>query len=156
MIDRVQLTDVAFYPHDHLRDFIASAVGAGAVASFTGLVRGETASGDVHLLHLQAYSPLTENSMQQAITDARARWPVQLVQIIHRIGDMRPGDAIVFVAVSAAHRRAAFLALDFLMDYLKTEAVFWKRETGTNGAIWIEPRAEDYADRAGWAALKET
>ncbi len=147
----ITLTDTPFDPAKSLKDFTLMAEGAGAVVSFTGLVRPASEAGTMHTLHLQAYSPMTETGIETAISKAAARWPLTAHRIIHRIGNMSPGEAIVFVATAATHRRAAFQAADYLMDYLKTEAVFWKKEISSDGEIWIEPRAEDYSDTARWA-----
>lgn len=147
----ITLTDQAFSPSDALAAFQDETQGAGAIVSFTGLVRDQADSGDVQTLHLQAYSPLTERRIEGAVNEARARWSLVAARIIHRIGDIGPAEPIVFVAAASAHRRAAFEAADFLMDYLKTDAVFWKKETTQNGARWIEPRPEDYRDKARWA-----
>lgn len=133
-----------------LRAFEAKADGAGAIVTFTGHVRPVAAGGTVETLHLQAYPAMTEAGIQSAISDAQARWPISHVCVVHRTGDMQPGDAIVFIAAASAHRRAAFEAADFLMDYLKTKAVFWKREDTDQGPQWIEPRNEDYEDAARW------
>ena len=133
-----------------LRAFEAEAGDAGAVVSFSGLVRPSSGQGDVKILHLQAYSPMTENGIEAAMAEAKDRWPLSNAVVVHRIGDMRPGDTIVFVATASKHRRAAFEAADFLMDYLKTKAVFWKREKTDSTGVWIEPRDEDYADATRW------
>ena len=133
-----------------LRAFEAEAGDAGAVVSFSGLVRPSSGQGDVKILHLQAYSPMTENGIEAAMAEAKDRWPLSNAVVVHRIGDMRPGDTIVFVATASKHRRAAFEAADFLMDYLKTKAVFWKREKTESTEVWIEPRDEDYADATRW------
>lgn len=133
-----------------LQSFEADAAGAGGLVSFSGLVRPQAAAGRVERLFLQAYSPMTENGIHDAIEQAKSRWPVSDVTVIHRVGEMQPGDTIVFVATASAHRRAAFEAADFLMDYLKTKAVFWKRETTDKGEAWIEPRDQDYADADRW------
>nr|WP_070959489.1 molybdenum cofactor biosynthesis protein MoaE [Hyphomonas sp. Mor2] len=133
-----------------LQAFEHSAQGAGAIVSFSGLVRPEATGGEVQGLFLQAYSPMTENGIQTAIDDAKSRWPLSEVMVAHRIGEMKPGDTIVFVATASKHRRAAFEAADFLMDYLKTKAVFWKRESTDRGDAWIEPREEDYSDADRW------
>ncbi len=130
--------------------------GAGAIVSFTGLVRESSAKGRVRELFLEAYSPLTERGIQSAIEAAKMRWPLLGTHIRHRVGAMVPGETIVFVATASAHRRAAFEAADFLMDYLKTEAIFWKKETTDKGSIWIEPRAEDYKDHARWTDIIKT
>ncbi|MCA8899762.1 MAG: molybdenum cofactor biosynthesis protein MoaE [Hyphomonas sp.] len=150
-MDNIQILDTAFSAAEALAQFEARAAGAGAIVSFTGLVRPKSQAGEVTGLYLQAYSPLTETGIAAAAKDARRRWNLTALCIIHRVGDMVPGDAIVFVATASAHRRAAFEAADFLMDYLKTEAVFWKKETTPKGETWIEPRLEDYADRKRWS-----
>jgi molybdopterin synthase catalytic subunit len=149
MID-LTITDSPVDPAELLSRFTDAARGAGAIVSFTGLVRAHSSSGDVTRLHLQAYSPMTERGIEQAATNACERWPLDAVRIVHRIGDMAVREPIVFVATASAHRRAAFEAADCLMDYLKTEAVFWKKEFAGDTEHWIEPRAEDYADQARW------
>ena len=133
-----------------LNTFEQTAKDAGAIVSFSGLVRPKAQSGEVETLSLQAYSPMTENGIEDAVAEATARWPISHVRVAHRTGDMHPGDTIVFVAAASAHRRAAFEAADFLMDYLKTKAVFWKRERTDQGDAWIEPRDQDYQDAARW------
>lgn len=138
-----------------VRSFEAHANDAGAIVTFSGQVRPQSSSGDVKILHLQAYSPMTETGIETAIREAQSRWPIDHVCVLHRVGDMMPGETIVFVATASKHRRAAFEAADFLMDYLKTKAVFWKKEQTASGANWIEPRAEDYSDAARWTN-KET
>lgn len=148
----IEVTPTPFDAADALKAFEARAKGAGAIVSFTGLVRDHASSGEVTRLHLQAYSPMTERGIEDAVATAHTRWPLIASHVIHRTGDMPPGEPIVFVATASAHRRAAFEAADFLMDYLKTEAVFWKKETTAAGEKWIEPRAEDYKDKARWAA----
>lgn len=146
----IALLETPFEPSEALKRFDADAAGAGAIVSFSGHVRPQAASGPVTSLYLQAHSPLTERGIEAAAETARERWPLTSLTILHRIGEMAPGEAIVFVATASARRRAAFEAADYLMDYLKTEAVFWKKEAGPSGACWIEPRAEDYADRSRW------
>ena len=146
----ITLSDQPFDPAEALRDFEKRAAGAGAIVSFTGLVRGTGKLGKVKTLHLQAYAPMTERGITKAVADANNRWPLDELLIIHRTGDLTPGEPIVLVATASAHRRAAFEAADFLMDFLKTEAVFWKKETTDSGAHWVEPRPEDYADRDRW------
>ena len=139
-----------------LSAFQVDAHGAGGIVSFSGVVRDVAKTNDVSTLFLQAYSPMTENGIQAAVDEANTRWPLTAIHVKHRTGEMAPGDTIVFVATASAHRRAAFEAADFLMDYLKTKAVFWKKETTTEGNRWIEPRAEDYLDSARWDETKET
>lgn len=146
----IKLTDRPFLITDAVAEFEKDTAGAGAIVTFSGLVRPLSSEGDVKTLHLQAYSPMTENGIRNAVDNARQRWPLTAAHVIHRTGDMAPGDAIVFVATAAPHRRAAFEAADFLMDYLKTDAIFWKKEVTASETRWIEPRAEDYHDRARW------
>lgn len=133
-----------------LEQFEKTAVGAGAIVSFSGHVRAQAKDSAVQTLSLQAYSPMTDRGIEHAVAEAQSRWPISDVRVAHRIGDMKPGDTIVFVAAASAHRRAAFEAADFLMDYLKTKAVFWKQECTDAGTVWIEPRGEDYEDAARW------
>jgi molybdopterin synthase catalytic subunit len=144
-----RLAHEPFQPARELADFPAG--GAGAVVSFTGLARAETEDGTrVDGLYLDHHPRLTEQSLRDIAASA-ARFGVDAVRIVHRCGAIGPGEAIVFVAAAARHRRAAFEAVDCLMDALKTDAVFWKREDGVDGARWIEPTEGDRADRARWS-----
>jgi molybdopterin synthase catalytic subunit len=127
------------------------AAGDGAIVSFVGLARDATHGGEqVERLVLEHHPRLTTASLEQIASDAAAHFRVSHVRVVHRCGDIRPGEPIVFAAASAVHRREAFEAADYLMDRLKTEAVFWKREEGPSGSSWIEPTEEDYADRGRW------
>ena len=133
-----------------LADFSARAAGAGAVVSFLGLVRGENDGGAVSGLELDHHPRLTHRTIARIGADAVARFELIDVAIVHRHGALKPGEAIVFVAAAAAHRRAAFDAVDYLMDRLKTEAPFWKRELRGGGAHWLEARDSDPAARRRW------
>ena len=148
----IKLTASSFDPSEELRSFTSRSRRSGAVVSFTGLVRDMAKNQNVSELYLEAYSPLTENGITQISDQARTRWNLDDCKIIHRTGAMTPGEPIVFVATASAHRREAFEAADFIMDYLKTEAVFWKKETTPQGTSWIEPRRADYKDAARWKA----
>ncbi|CAA9524234.1 MAG: Molybdopterin synthase catalytic subunit MoaE [uncultured Sphingomonadaceae bacterium] len=123
---------------------------AGAVAAFIGLVRPASGEDAVTRLELQHHPRFTLQTVEAIGEDGRRRFGLQAMTIIHRYGILDPGEAIVFVAAAAEHRRAAFDAVDYLMDRLKTEAAFWKREHGSAGARWIEARADDHADRRRW------
>lgn len=126
------------------------AEGAGAIASFTGLCRPAGKDGTpIGSLFLDHHPRLTEQGLRDIAASA-ARFGVEAVRIVHRCGAIAPGEAIVFVAAAAPHRRAAFDAVDYLMDRLKTDALFWKREDGVDGSRWIEPTEADRADRARW------
>ena len=149
-----RVADTAFDPGSELAQLAGSAPGAGGVVSFTGLVRAE--QGAVSRLALEAHPVLTARSLETIAVDACARFDLIAVRIVHRAGELAPDEPIVFAGAAAAHRRAAFLAVDYMMDRLKTEAVFWKREDGTGASRWIEPCASDTADHARWAAGQET
>jgi molybdopterin synthase catalytic subunit len=151
MSHEATLSAAPFDPLETLRQFLAAATGAGAVASFTGLARGTTRDGHpVEALVLESHRSLTLRSMDDIAAAAHARFAISASRVIHRKGRILPGEPIVFVATAALHRRAAFEAADYMMDRLKSEAVFWKREEGPHGVRWIEPTADDMADLARW------
>ncbi len=122
----------------------------GAVVSFVGLTRGGGAQAPVTRLTLDAYPGFTEKVMAEIEQEARDRFDIQDVLVVHRWGPIGVGEPIIFVAVAAAHRRPAFEAVDFLMDHFKTRAPFWKKEEGPDGARWIEPRLQDHDDIDRW------
>jgi molybdopterin synthase catalytic subunit len=145
-----RLAHARFMPEVELAAFAVE--GAGAVASFAGFCRPTTKDGaPIERLFLDHHPRLTEQSLHDIAASAE-RFGVGAVRIVHRCGAIAPGEAIVFVAAAAAHRRAAFDAVDCLMDRLKTDALFWKREDGVDGPRWIEPTEADRADRARWSA----
>ena len=123
---------------------------AGAVAAFVGLVRPYVGDAPVERLELQRYGRFTRMTVETIAEDASQRFDLIGLPVIHRCGTLVPGEAIVFVAAAAEHRRAAFDAVDYLMDRLKTEAAFWKREHGPAGSRWIEPHPADHVDRKRW------
>jgi molybdopterin synthase catalytic subunit len=141
---RVQQED--FDPGTQLAALEALA-GAGAVASFTGLVRGD---GGLVAMTLEHYPAMTQAALDDIATEAARRWPLLGVTVVHRFGRLTPGARIVFVAAASAHRAAAFEACAFLMDWLKTKAPFWKREERPDGATWVEARAADDAAAERW------
>lgn len=144
----IRLSDQAFDPGALLSDFCRGRAEVGAVASFTGIARAE--AGSTTILELEAYPGFTEAEIGRIAEQARTRFGLMDLLILHRVGRIAPGEPIVFVATAAAHRREAFEACDYLMDYLKSRAPFWKKEHGPGGERWIEPRAEDHADIARW------
>ena len=122
----------------------------GAVVSFTGLVREMTEAGAIQTMELEHYPGMTERALEEIEAEARGRWPLQGVRIIHRHGPLAPGDRIVLVLTASRHRQAAFEAAEFLMDYLKSRAPFWKREVTEQGASWVAARDEDEDALTRW------
>jgi molybdopterin synthase catalytic subunit len=122
----------------------------GAIVSFVGLVRDINDGADVSTLTLEHYPEMTEKALQSIVDEAKQRWDVMDAVVIHRVGTLMPTDQIVLVAISSAHRLAAFSACEFIMDYLKTQAPFWKKETNNQGARWVEARASDDEAKARW------
>lgn len=122
----------------------------GAIATFTGYVRRDNESRAVECLELEHYPGMTENNIRQIVEEAAERWTILAASVVHRIGPLAPGEQIVWVGVASAHREAAFGACEFVMDYLKTRAPFWKKETGPAGENWVTARAEDAERAARW------
>jgi molybdopterin synthase catalytic subunit len=122
----------------------------GAIVTFTGLVRDFNETPDVIGLTLEHYPGMTERTLARIAEQACQRWSLQAVRVIHRVGDLLPGDPIVRVLVASAHRRDAFEACDFIMDYLKTQAPFWKKEHSRQGAYWVKERDTYQQDAARW------
>lgn len=120
----------------------------GAVATFVGLVRG--GGQGVTAMTLEHYPGMTESSLEEIVAQARDRWPLLAVRLIHRVGRLLPGERIVFVGVAASHRGAAFEACEFIMDYLKTRAPFWKKEETPQGGRWVDARESDDSAAARW------
>jgi molybdopterin synthase catalytic subunit len=122
----------------------------GAVVSFTGICRGSEGGDDIAALTLEHYPGMAEEEIRRHAEEALSRWPLQGLTIIHRYGRITPGQNIVLVVTASEHRQAAFEAAEFLMDYLKTSAPFWKREESAKGTTWVEARAHDDAAAARW------
>ena len=151
MFSAISMQTEPFDPGALLARFSAGRTDCGGVVSFTGLARAATDGVAVATLELDAFPGFTDQVIEAIAAEARARFAVQDLMVVHRYGPIAPGEAIVFVAAAAEHRRAAFEAADFLMDKLKTQAPFWKKETGPDGERWIEPREPDYQDVARWS-----
>jgi molybdopterin synthase catalytic subunit len=129
----------------------AGDAGVGAVASFIGTVRDRNgAQGGISAMELEHYPGMTETAIEAMIDKAMVRFDIRGARVIHRVGLLQPGDQIVLVAVSSAHRGQAFQACEYLMDYLKTQAPFWKKETTPEGARWVDARVADDAAAARW------
>jgi molybdopterin synthase catalytic subunit len=138
-------------PDEELASLLEQASGAGAVVSFVGIARPQAKSGQkIDRLVLEHHPTLTRRSLEDIAAAAAERFAVSHVRVILRSGEIPAGEPIVFAGAAAAHRRAAFDAADYLMDRLKTDAVFWKREESESGSEWIEPTPADYSDRERW------
>ncbi len=122
----------------------------GAIASFIGLVRDVNEGDHVAEMTLEHYPGMTESALEDIVAQAKARWNIFDVLVIHRVGALRPLDQIVLVVVSGSHRGEAFSACEFLMDYLKTQAPFWKKETTPSGTRWVDARDSDDAAAERW------
>jgi molybdopterin synthase catalytic subunit len=144
----VQLLTEAFDPGAALSAFCAGRSESGAVASFVGIARGD--AGQTTALELEAYHGFTEAEIGKMVEAATARFSLHDALVVHRHGRIAPGEPIVMVATASAHRREAFEACDYLMDYLKSCAPFWKKEHGPGGARWVEPTERDLDDLARW------
>ena len=123
---------------------------AGALVTFSGLVRDLESEREVESLTLEHYPGMTESSLEKIIAQARERWSILDVSVIHRIGELRAGEQIVFVAVVSLHRGEAFSACEYIMDFLKTRAPFWKKCRDENGESWVESKASDEDASARW------
>jgi len=146
----INVSQTPFDPAQQIAAFQKKNANAGAIVTFSGNVRPRAGEESVTALELEYFPGVTERSIAEIESAARKRWPVSDVEIVHRVGRLAPGEPIVLVCVAADHRREAFEAADFLMDYLKTEAMFWKKEHRGSSADWIEPRRADYDDAARW------
>jgi len=123
----------------------------GAVASFVGVVRDRNDGDAVATLTLEHYSGMTEKAIEAIVEEARSRWAIIEVTVVHRVGELKPLDQIVLVVVAGGHRGDAFAACEFIMDYLKTRAPFWKKERTPEGARWVDARASDDDAAERWA-----
>ena len=150
-IDVAVLTQ-AFQPGALLDRLGQGASGCGATASFVGQVRS---GGTLTALELEHYPGVTENALQRIADHACGRWSLHRAIIVHRVGRMEIGDPIVFVGAAAPHRRAALDGVSFMIDVLKTQAPFWKKEITASGSRWVEPRADDNEAAAAWLEKTE-
>jgi molybdopterin synthase catalytic subunit len=146
MVVRVQRED--FDPGVEIARMTTGNTDIGAVTSFVGLVRGTV--GNDSAMTLEHYPGMTERQLSTIEAEARRRWPLLDVLIIHRFGRLTPGERIVLVMVSSSHRAAAFAACEFLIDWLKTQAPFWKLEEGPDGQHWVEAKSDDESRAQRW------
>jgi molybdopterin synthase catalytic subunit len=144
----IRVQEAGFDYGTECADFAAAATGAGAVVTFAGLVRDE--GGTLEAMEIEHYPGMTERALAGIEAEARARWSLTDALIIHRHGPLRPGEIIMMVATASRHRADAFAAAEFLMDYLKSRAPFWKKEHGPDGAAWVAARDEDETALKRW------
>lgn len=149
MLVRVQTED--FDLSTEILNLRQGNAGIGAVASFIGLVRDLNHSTAVTEMTLEHYPGMTEKALAEIVEEAKRRWEIIDALVIHRIGPLKPTDQIVLVAVSSAHRGDAFAACEYIMDYLKTRAPFWKKEQTESGAHWVDARESDETSIRRWA-----
>ena len=146
----VRVQREAFDPGHEVNAMHAANVGVGAVVGFVGYVRDFNDGREVAGMFLEHYPGMTEKALGKIVDEANGRWPLLKVEVLHRIGALEPGEPIVFVGVASAHRQAAFDACNFIMDYLKTRAPFWKKETTGEGPRWVEGKESDQAAAKRW------
>jgi molybdopterin synthase catalytic subunit len=127
----------------------------GAVVTFAGICRGDEDGAPIKALFLEHYPGMAETEIERHIGEAEKRWPLLGVRVVHRVGRVIPGETIVFVGAASAHRQAAFAAAEFLMDYLKTRAPFWKKVERADGTQWVAARKEDDAAAARWQTRRD-
>jgi molybdopterin synthase catalytic subunit len=134
-----------------VRRIVGGRTEIGAVVTFSGVVRSDAEGRPIAAIALEHYPDMTEAELARVEAEARMRWALADCLVVHRVGDLRPGDNVVLVVTASAHRRDAFEAAAFLMDYLKTRAPFWKKETTLSGeASWVDARASDEEAAARW------
>jgi len=131
------------------KELVGFGQGAGAIVTFTGIVRNN-AAGSLKEMLIEHYPAMTAPALNQIETDARNRWELNDCKIIHRFGALKPGDQIMMVATASSHRKDAFEAAEFLMDYLKSRAPFWKKEITEQGESWVESKVQDEAELERW------
>lgn len=146
----VRIQAEPFDPGRELEALHAANRGVGAVVGFVGYVRDFNDGREVAGMFLEHAPGMTEKALAKILAEAGRRWPLLQAEVLHRVGRLEPGEPIVFVGTASAHRQAAFAACDFIMDYLKTRAPFWKKEYADQGARWVEGRASDREAMERW------
>ncbi len=150
MAARVVIQTADFNLADEVAALRAGDGGVGAVCAFVGTVRDRNEGSAVSAMELEHYPGMTEKAIEAMIDEAHRRFDIRAARVIHRIGPLQPQDQIVMVAVTSAHRHESFQACEFLMDYLKTQAPFWKKESTPEGARWVDARVSDEAAMLRW------
>jgi len=156
MTDRVCIQQEPFDTAAEIRQLIEADQAMGAVVNFVGVMRDMNEGDVVSEMTLEHYPGMTENALQEIIKEARERWQLGGVTVIHRVGKLRPSDEIVLVAVSAEHRGEAFDGCEYIIDFLKTRAPFWKKEKTARGERWVDERQSDIAAVQQWNKQDQT
>lgn len=151
MADLINVQEADFNIQDEYDAMRTANQEDGAIVFFTGLVRDFNQGNDVTGLFLEHYPAMTEKALEKIVQQAKDRWPINRVRLVHRVGQLYLADQIVFVAVSSQHREAAFDGCRFIMDYLKNQAPFWKKETTTKGNVWVEALEKDQIAMKKWS-----
>jgi molybdopterin synthase catalytic subunit len=149
-MSELTITENSFDPEAELLSFRRCRPQSGAVVSFLGLVRDINEGGRISAMILEHYPGMTEKALEKILAEARERWEIDAFKVIHRVGKLLPEDPIVLVAVAGRHRGVAFRACEFIIDYLKTRAPFWKKEITETGEHWVDARESDDAAEARW------
>jgi molybdopterin synthase catalytic subunit len=150
MVERVSVRHADFDLSAEVAALRAGDGGVGAVVAFVGTVREHSGGQEISRMELEHYPGMTEAAIEAMIDAAAQRFEIRAARVVHRVGELLPSEQIVLVAVSSAHRGQAFLACEFLMDYLKTQAPFWKKESTPEGARWVDARSSDDAALERW------
>lgn len=153
---RISVQTASFDPGALLNELHADYRGTGAVVGFVGYVRDFNDGDVVSGMWLEHYPGMTEKALAGIVEQAQARWLLHEVYVLHRVGQLEPGEPIVFVGVASAHRQAAFEANAFIMDYLKTRAPFWKRESTPEGERWVDAKDSDEQALSRWQSAGES
>jgi molybdopterin synthase catalytic subunit len=154
MTTTIRLQRDAFDVAAEVKKLTAARTDIGAVVTFTGLCRADENGEAIAALTLEHYPGMAEAEIARHVEEAQSRWPLLGATVIHRFGRIAPGEDIVMVATASSHRQAAFAAAEFLMDYLKTRAPFWKQVEKTSGANWVEAKSSDDTAADRWSAAK--
>jgi len=149
-MSEVIVTDQQLEPESILAGIRRGNPRVGAVVTFLGLMRDLNDGDKVASLYLEHYPGMTEKALRDIVNEAKSRWNLEAIQVVHRVGEMRPEEPIVLVAAASRHRGEAFRACEFVIDYLKNRAPFWKKETTAAGERWVDARASDRESEARW------
>lgn len=156
MYRRIQVSEADFSVDEESSRLMAQAQGVGAICSFVGYVRDFNDASSVQSIFLEHYPAMTEKALEGIVTEAAQRWSLKGVTLIHRVGELKSCERIVLALVASQHRADAFAACEFLMDYLKQRAPFWKKEVGPEGSTWVASKASDEARAARWDTPSKT